>query len=461
MTDTGRGIRVLHVDDDPSFLEVVATYLENEDEDLTVFTEDTAADGVDRIEADDIDCVVSDYRMPEMDGLAFLEAVREAHPEIPFVLYTGHGSEEIASEAISAGVTDYMQKETGTDQYTLLANTIRNAVEHQRTETALEESEQRYRTLVEQSHDGIYIMSDRSFVFLNDRVCEITGYDRESLLGVDAFELLHPDDRDRVGEIAARRRAGEDAPQRYQARITREDGEVRHLEFSVRQITYEGEYAVLGSVRDVTERHRQEQRLEEYASIVAHDLRNPLNVIAGRIDLARETGEDMHFDAIERSVDSMETLLEDMRDLASAGVPVHEAGIVETAAVVEAVWSDLDTDGATLTVGDDLPAVEADADRIERLVAELLSNPVVHGGEGTAVRVTVEGDAIVVADDGDPIPEGERDRVFEAGYTTDTDRTGFGLAIAQWIADAHGWDLSVAESDGGGTRVRLSGLATV
>ena len=456
MTERG-AIRVLHVDDDPDFLEVVSTYIENEEGSLSIVTEDSAQAGLECLEETRIDCVVSDYKMPETDGLAFLEAVSEEHPEMPFILYTGHGSEEIASEAISAGVTEYMQKETGTDQYTVLANTIVNAVEHARAEDALRESEERYRTVVEQSHDGIYIYRDRQFEFINDRLCEITGYDEETLYAMDIFELIHPEDRERVDEIGRRRQAGEDVPNRYQARIVTESGETRYLEFSVESITYEGEYAGMGSVRDVTERRRREERLDEFASIVAHDLRNPLNVLAGRLDLARDTDADTHFDAMERSVETMETLLEDMRDLARLGMPIQETGVVEVASVARTAWATIEgTDEATLDLAEGLPTIEADEDRLERLLVECFENAIVHADPGVTVRVEPTTDGFAIADDGPGIDE--PDRVFTAGYTTDTDRTGFGLAIVDWVADAHGWRVEATESTAGGVRVVFSDI---
>lgn len=453
-------IRVLHVDDDPDFLDVVATYLEDEVESLEIVSETSTEAGLERLDETRIDCVISDHRMPALDGLALLVRVRKKHPEMPFVLYTGHGSEEIASEAISAGVTEYVQKETGTEQYTVLANTIVNAVEHVRAKEALRESEQRYRTLVEQSHDGIFIYSDAEFEFVNDRVTEITGYDESELLGMNVFELVHPDDRERVREIGRRRRAGEDAPNRYEAKITTADGETRYLEFSVQAITFEGENAALGSVRDVTERRRREERLDEFASIVAHDLRNPLNVMSGRLDLARETGDDTHFEAMARSVDTMETLIEDTRDLARMGMPVQEAGIVTVDEVARAAWGGLEVADGTLTVAEGLPTIEADRDRLERLFVECFENATIHA-EDPSIRVESAEYGFAIVDDGPGISESERERVFEAGYTTDTDRTGFGLTIVKWIADAHGWSIEAQEPAEGGTRIVISDVERV
>lgn len=108
-------IRVLHVDDEPDFGDLTATVLERSDERFEVDTRTSAAAGLDRLAEGDFDCVVSDYQMPATDGLEFLEAVREENPDLPFLLFTGQGSEEVASEAITAGATDYLQKESGTE----------------------------------------------------------------------------------------------------------------------------------------------------------------------------------------------------------------------------------------------------------------------------------------------------------------------------------------------------------
>ena len=129
-----QSISVLHVDDDAAMSDLTVTYLERVDERLDVQTAIGAEAGLDVLSDEHIDCVVSDYDMPEMDGLAFLEAVREDHPDLPFILFTGKGSEDIASDAISAGVTDYLQKQSGSEQYELLANRIENAVSQYRAE---------------------------------------------------------------------------------------------------------------------------------------------------------------------------------------------------------------------------------------------------------------------------------------------------------------------------------------
>jgi PAS domain S-box-containing protein len=182
-------IRVLVVDDDPALAALVAEYVPREDERLVVETATSARVGLDRLDGDDVDCIVSDYDMPETNGLAFLEMVREARPDLPFILFTGKGSEEVASDAISAGVTDYLQKQTSTDQYTLLANRITNAVERARAEQARD----RHLAAIESAHEGISILDDGRFVYVNGTYADLYGYDPDEMLGAH-WELIYPDD---------------------------------------------------------------------------------------------------------------------------------------------------------------------------------------------------------------------------------------------------------------------------
>jgi CheY-like chemotaxis protein len=112
-------IRILHVDDEPSFADVATAHLEREYDQLNVETATSASEAFERLAEEEFDCVVSDYSMPGRNGVEFLEDVRRNHPELPFILFTGKGSEEVASEAISAGVTDYLQKQPGSEDRTI------------------------------------------------------------------------------------------------------------------------------------------------------------------------------------------------------------------------------------------------------------------------------------------------------------------------------------------------------
>jgi CheY-like chemotaxis protein len=127
--DRPGSIDLLLVDDDPQDLHAAEMFLKRRPEPFSIEMADGAEAGLERLETDDaIDCVVSDFRMPGMDGIEFLRAVRDRHPKLPFILYTGKGSEDVAKRAILDDVTDYVEKDVGTDQYDVLAERIDKAI---------------------------------------------------------------------------------------------------------------------------------------------------------------------------------------------------------------------------------------------------------------------------------------------------------------------------------------------
>lgn len=188
MTSSSQPISVLHVDDEGTFLEMAADRLERKDDRFVVTTATSATDGLEHLADGQVDCVLSDYDMPGMDGLAFLKAVRDRHPALPFILLTGRGSEEVASKAISAGVTDYLQKGGGEDQYSLLANRIRNAVAGDRAQ----QERPRHLKAIETAQEGISILDpEGQFIYVNESFATLYGYEPAELLGAD-WELLYP-----------------------------------------------------------------------------------------------------------------------------------------------------------------------------------------------------------------------------------------------------------------------------
>lgn len=194
-------VRVLHVDDDDAFLELAATFVTRANDRLAVETETDVDRALESGILEEVECVVSDYDMPPTDGLTFLERVRERWPTMPFILYTGKGSEEIASEAISAGVTDYLQKEVGTDQYEVLANRIENAVEQRRAKRGFEDRERRFRIAVTESFDVIWVLDLETGTFdWHDGLCETFGFDGEQVESTVSWwaSRIHPEDRTRV-----------------------------------------------------------------------------------------------------------------------------------------------------------------------------------------------------------------------------------------------------------------------
>jgi PAS domain S-box-containing protein len=210
-------------------------------------------------------------------------------------------------------------------------------------------------------------------------------------------------------------------------------------------------------VKEKQKLERQNERLEEFTSIVSHDLRNPLRVADGRLELVREECESEHIDDVAQALNRMDTLIEDLLTLAREGNQVDETELLGLANVVESSWQTANTEQAVLEI-ETSQSVEADRTRLQQLFENLYRNAVEHGGDGVTVSVGAMDDGFYVADTGPGIPESEREEVFEAGYSTNEDGTGFGLRIVEQIADAHGWEITVTESEERGARFEITGV---
>ncbi|MCG1002820.1 MULTISPECIES: PAS domain S-box protein [Halobacterium] len=266
---TNESIRVLHVDDDEAFGGLASTYLERVNERLDVATVTSTTDALDHLADHDVDCVVSDYDMPEQNGIEFLEVVREDHPELPFVLFTGKGSEEVASDAISAGVTDYLQKQRGTEQYTVLANRVQNAVEKRRSERALDERNRRLETLISNLPGMVYRCRndpDWPMEFVGGECEQLTGYAADALESGDVVwgeAVIHPDDREEMWEVVQDALA-DDAAFEVTYRIHTQGGNRKHVWERGRGI-YDADgdlRGIEGFITDITQQHERQQRLE-------------------------------------------------------------------------------------------------------------------------------------------------------------------------------------------------------
>ena len=206
---------------------------------------------------------------------------------------------------------------------------------------------------------------------------------------------------------------------------------------------------------------RQNERLERFASVLSHDLRNPLTVALGRVDAVRQEHDSEHLNIIETSLARIESLTDDVLTLARQGDPVNETEQVDLATITNRCWEVVATAEATLTVDSDL-TFSAAPNRLRRLLENLIRNATEHGAADVAIHAGAlsNGNGFYIADDGVGIPEDDRESVFESGYSTDDDGTGFGLAIVEEIAKAHGWHISITKSETGGARFEITGVNT-
>jgi len=328
--------------------------------------------------------------------------------------------------------------------------------------------------VIENFEQGMLVVDrEERIVDLNERMGTILGADTEALLGSqvdDAFDGL----QDVTPSIVA------DGGQTDTVSLT-VDGERREFEVSISPIADEtdahvGRVVLFSEVTKKAEQRRQLQeqkrtlkrqneRLDQFASVVSHDLRNPLDVAQLRLELLREEVDSEHADPIEHSLDRMETMIEDLLTMARADQAVDTTQLdwVQVRDLVEAAWETTRTGSATLDL-----AVPEDAtvyghrSLLRTALENLFRNALDHNEPPITVRVAAETredghvERFVIEDNGVGIPEDQRDAVFEYGHSTSAEGTGFGLAIVREVVQSHGWTVEVADSASGGARFEIT-----
>ncbi|WP_138005025.1 ATP-binding protein [Halalkalirubrum salinum] len=641
---------VLIVDDNRECAAFIKRMLEREDEALAVSVETEPSSVDSHVAAGEVDCVVSEYDLAATTGIELLTRVRECDPTLPYVLFTGDETAITAGRALRAGVTDYVRKDDSTDQFAVLANRIKIAVEHNRDTQRQRDGQQRtpvddrernrelerYTRLIEYSPDLLVVLNEDMSVRYQSPPSPLFEWEPRDIMGTDPLSNIHSDDRSKVidhfaqivsnpaaidttelrvrdangawrwVESRAQNFLGDEAidgilvvlreitdRKQQERQLTRYSETLEALQTTTRSLlettktdaaarraiagletvfafdiagiwlreadkpalkpiaisdrgrdlvadpptytehepslswaAYEageidyvsdmsarksaanpdtpiaselivplGEYGVLNIGSTDTEAfdeqeirlvelwaetltmvfaritqlevledresalQRERDRLDEFAGLISHDLRNPLNVAAGRAQLASEECNSEHLPTVTKALDRMETMLEDLLELARQGSVVGETEPVDLAALVDESAQTVSADGGRIDLIDSA-TVLADQSRLSEALENLFRNSVEHAGTDVTITVGVIADqqGIYVADDGIGIPEPDRETVFESGYSTSDSGTGFGLAIVKEICTAHGWEVHVTESEAGGARFDITGM---
>ncbi|MHB9288606.1 histidine kinase N-terminal 7TM domain-containing protein [Halobacteriales archaeon Cl-PHB] len=317
---------------------------------------------------------------------------------------------------------------------------LRDVTEQRENERKLAESERQNRTLVDNIPNGLIALLDEDL-----RYVRVGGGAMANLeMSADDFEGATLQEA-HTEDFCDRHRSD------YEAVF---EGETAEFEFSAAGYRWrttlvpvedatDSVVSILAFTVDVTQLRererqlqRQNERLEEFVGVVSHDLRNPLNVIQGRLDLAAELEDATeHVEHAADAADRMEQLIEDLLELARTGSDVEDAEPLSLEAVANLAWETINAPEATLTVDTDA-TVQADESRLRQALENLFRNAVEHAGPDVDIRVVDAPNGFAVVDDGPGFPPDVD--VLERGVTTDDDGTGFGLSIVTQVAGPTG-----------------------
>ncbi|GAA0515127.1 hypothetical protein GCM10008992_13750 [Halorubrum aquaticum] len=337
---------------------------------------------------------------------------------------------------------------------------------------------ERFREFLEYGTDIVTVVdADGRVRYESPSVEDVLGYEQGSLVGRSPLGYVHPDDRDRITAEFYEALADPDRADALEYRYRTADGDWVWLESRARALPDDAAVGrlVINS-RDVSERKRRErrladrnERLDRFASIVSHDLRNPLSVIRGSIEMARVKDDTEPLERGERATERIEQLVSELLTLARQGSGIDEPTEFSLKGVVRDAWGTAGGERAELVVAADA-RIRGDRGRLRQAFENLFRNSVEHGSTSSRTKsgdsvehgstgsrpradaaapltvvVSATDRGIVVADDGPGIPPEHRQDVFESGFTTRTDGTGYGLDIVREIVDSHGWVIEVVE----------------
>jgi PAS domain S-box-containing protein len=508
----GAPLRILLIEDDELDRRAVRRCLQQCG--IPVIAEDatSAEETLQRIVSVRYDCVLLDYYIPGVTGLALFQKIREVAAAMPVVIFTGRGDEDIAVELMKAGAADYLPKASLTPER--LASSLRHIIEfsavaeaRRRAEEELRAEEARFRTLVN-AIPQLAWMADRSGAryWFNDRWYDYTGASFEEVKGWGWRKLHHPDHLERVVQTMQRSfeavepwedthpLRGKDGTYRWflsrALPVRGEDGSVTNWLGTNTDITEqknaesERERALALEQQVRSEAERATRARDEVMAIVAHDLRNPMNtivtsatIIGDSLEKRAEQGVDISnpalsvdlkscVEAIQSSVKTMDRLICDLLDVSrmEAGSFSIQRSHVDIGALLEENLKLCESQArakkieVSSEIPPGLPPVSGDRNRLDQVLSNLLGNAFKFTPEGGRVVVRArEVDAsveITVEDSGPGIPAADLPRIFDRYWRGDRaarDGAGLGLAICKGIVDAHGGDIWVESALGRGT----------
>lgn len=205
------------------------------------------------------------------------------------------------------------------------------------------------------------------------------------------------------------------------------------------------------------ELHEKSERLEQLTNTLRHEVRNPLQILDGYLEIARKQGDPESFEKCRTAVDRMQRLFDETLTMIQGDGFETDEKTIDLPTICAECWKVISESDARIEITT-RQRISADEDRLRQLLENLFRNAVEHGGSSVTVTVGDLDGGFYIEDTGPGIPAAEREAVFENGYSTRGAGTGLGLAVVAEIAAAHGWGVQVTEATGGGARFEITGV---
>jgi signal transduction histidine kinase len=404
---------------------------------------------------------------------------REVVEEAVAAVGLGRQSDYAVDEALE--VCDHIAS-THESPLSLAGRALRNRLRVRRLDRSATDAPSLFENAVDPAVEVAFTAEGAVVRRTNGRFADAFGVNATTAVGSLLTELpVPPHDTDELTDLLNELRVGETLDAEVTGQLG-SDSEDEQRVFRLRGIgALQGEEVTSGYLvyTDITERQRRRRELERrnehleaFASIVSHDLRNPLGIAQGYLGIARDETEVPHATDIEEALDRMDEIIEEMLVLARGSQTIEDPEGVDVERVALEAWSHVPTGDAQLELGD-LGRIQSDHTRLLHVFENLYRNVVEHGtSEGAqsvtasdggaaatvTVRVWLDDDCLHVADDGPGMDPELRDQALDAGYSTQNDGTGLGLFIVKEIAEAHDWAVELGESEAGGLLVTFHGV---
>lgn len=259
-------VRILYVEDIPDHAELISAFISRMGEWVEVDVAASVEAGIKKLMEEHFDLLLSDFRIGPIDCFSLLNELSEKGVSLPVIILTGEGNEEVAAEAISQGASDYLIKDGVFREPSRLFQAIRSSIERARLEEALKESEEKYRSLVQNIQDGVFILRGTKLEFVNPAFAELLGVTVEGLEGEDFISLFAPDQINNLEEFVKASMADDTAIEAEFILEGKPDKRAIYVTLNLSNCTFIGEPALIGTVKDVTSKKITERKLQETLS---------------------------------------------------------------------------------------------------------------------------------------------------------------------------------------------------